>query len=144
MEKTDMEALLPLVEKATPKRPPTPVKNLRDWDKSLYRQNVSISSNSTVSQSTFAPDFSSSQFQVQDNLSEIKSELLTIKLILKELSSNQGEMHKKVQNIITRVSKVEQKQLETEKVKEKEKIKRASPNVFQDLKICNFLVSKWT
>ena len=122
MEKTDMEALLPLVEKATPKRPPTPVKNLRDWDKSLYRQNVSISSNSTVSQSTFAPDFSSSQFQVQDNLSEIKSELLTIKLILKELSSNQGEMHKKVQNIITRVSKVEQKQFETEKVKEKEKI----------------------
>ena len=36
VEKTGIEALLPFVEKATPKRPPTPLKTSQDWDKSLY------------------------------------------------------------------------------------------------------------
>jgi len=139
VEKTGIEALLPFVEKATPKRPPTPAKTLQDWDKSLYRQNVSISSNYTSSQSTFVPDFSSSQLIVQDNLSDIKTELQTIKLILKELSINQGEVHKKVQNVITRVSRVEQKQFETDKLKEKENMNQKTiPNAFLDNEPWNF------
>ena len=141
MEKTGIEALLSFVEKATPKRPPTPLKTSQDWDKSLYRQNVSISSNHTSSQSTFVPDFSSSQLIVQDNLLDIKSELETIKLILKELSVNQSEVDKKVQNVITRVCKVEQKQFETDKLKEKEKMNQKAipnPNAFLDDKPWNF------
>ena len=75
IEPSGIEALLPFVESATPKRPPTPVKFSQDWDKSLYRVNNPISPSS--SESTFTPDFSSSQINALDSLSEIKTEIET-------------------------------------------------------------------
>ena len=86
LEPSGIQALLPLVESATPKRPPTPVKFSQDWDKSLYRQDNSILSTSSR-QSTFIPKFSSFQANDQEILSEIKTELVTIKLNLKSLQT---------------------------------------------------------
>ena len=123
IEPSDNEALLPFVESATPKRPPTPVKFSQDWDKSLYRVNNPVSPSSSVT--TFIPDFSISQINTLDSLSELKTEIETIKLILKELTANQNGENKRVQNLITRISRVEQKQFQEEK--EKENLKKKIP-----------------
>ena len=103
-----------------------------DWDKSLFRSRISLSTASSTSEhlnhSTLNPDFTSFEFHDNENIKEIKDDLATIKLILKELSENRNNEVKRVENLITRVSRLEQKQYEKQKQYETEKSQNKETN----------------
>jgi len=71
-----------------------------DWDKSLFRSRISLSTASSTSErlnhSTLNPDFTSFEFHDNGNIKEIKDDLATIELILKELSENKNNEVKKL------------------------------------------------